>query len=194
MMESYSSQPAEILDEVARVRRETRTALQRMWFPLVLFGTLSCLSAVVSWRLGGVALGIFWMVAGPLGSVLTGLYYYRVERRVGVEVPIGRWMIGVAVILVGAFASGILGGVLEVAMVSAIGPALSISLGYLIFARIERSVALAIVAIAPAALTVAMAASGVSADRVATTLAAAYGIAFLVTGLILQRQELSPSV
>ncbi len=183
------AQAEELLDEVTRVRRTTRSALHGLWFPLVLFGVLSCVSAVVSWRLGGDSLGVYWAVAAPLGSGLTGLFYHRQEQRVGLEVPVRRWLPGVVIILVGAFSTGLLGGALGAEMVSAVGPPLFVSLGYLFFARMERSVPLAIVAAALAALAMALAFSGGSADLLATVLAAAYGIAFVGTGLALRRQR-----
>lgn len=192
MNANYSSQAGDLLDEVARVRHATRTTLRGLWFPLVLFGALSCVSAVVSWGFGGASLGVYWAVAAPLGSAVTGVFYHRQERRVGLEVPPGRWMFGVVVILVGAFATGALGGALGAERVSAAGPPLFVSLGYLIFARIERSAPLAIIAAALGGLTVAVAVSGVSADTVASVLAAAYGVVFLTTGIVLQRQRQRP--
>lgn len=167
----------------------TRTSLEGMWFPLVVFGALSCLSAVVSWRLGGDVLGIYWLCAAPVGSVLTGLYYSREERRVGLEMPTWHWMVGVAVIVVGAFGTGALGAVLGADMVSAVGPLLFVSLGYVIFARIERSAPLAVIAVALAVFTIAMAASGTEPNTVASVLAAVYGGSFVVTGIVLQRQR-----
>lgn len=183
------AQAGALLDEVARVRHATRTTLSGLWFPLVLFGGLSCVSAAVSWRFGGASLGVYWAVAAPLGAALTGLFYHRQERRVGLEMPPGGWIAGVVVILVGAFATGALGGALGAEVVSAAGPPLFVSLGYLIFARISRSAPLAIIAAGLAALTLAVTVSGVSADTVASVLAAAYGVVFLTTGVLLQRQR-----
>jgi hypothetical protein len=37
--------PAGLLGEMAALRRRTRTARHAYWFPLVLFGLLTCLSA-----------------------------------------------------------------------------------------------------------------------------------------------------
>src|ERR1017187_6791717 len=40
-----SSEPAELLGELAVVRRRTRSARHAYWFPLVLFGLLTCAAA-----------------------------------------------------------------------------------------------------------------------------------------------------
>jgi len=189
MNSDIDSQPKAILDEVDRVRRGTRTALHGMWFPLVVFGSLTCLGAGVSWQLGGASLAVYWAVAAPVGSVATGIFYSREQRRVGIEMPSWHWMVGVAVIIVGAFSTGTLGGMLGAEMVSAVGPPLSVSLGYLIFAWIERSPVLATIAVALATLTLAMAISEASPTTVATVLAATYGLVFLVTGLLLMQGQ-----
>ncbi len=160
-----------------------------MWFPLVVFGALSFLSAVLSWRMDGDVLGIYWAFAGPLGSVLTAAFYIREERRVGVQMPAWPSVVGAAIIFVGAFTTGALGGVLHTEMVSAVGPLLFVCLGYLIFARIERSTPRAVIAIALAALTVTMATTGTTATNVASLLAAAYGVTFIVTGIVWWRQQ-----
>lgn len=173
----------ELLDSLARVRRKTRLSISALWFPLVVFGALSLASALVSWRISAAALGAYWLVAAPVGSLATSLFYRQRERRVGLEMPAGPTVLAVAVIVVGAFGSGALGGVLGAETLSAVGPPLSVSAGYLLFARLERSRPLGAVAAALAATAVGVAVAGTEPDDAATLLAVVYGLAFLLTGL-----------
>ena len=42
--------PEELLSDLARLRRQARTARHAYWFPLVLFGLLTCASAPSAWN------------------------------------------------------------------------------------------------------------------------------------------------
>jgi len=172
----------DLLGEVNRIRRETRRALQALWFPLVLFGSLTLISALVSWRAGSQALGLYWLVAAPLGSVAIALFFRRRERLVGLQLPVAPALLAVAVIFVGSFASGAAADVLDEEMLSAIGPPLFVSAGYLMFARLEHSVVVAAVATALAVTALAVAAAGTTPTSAATLLAVIYGGALLLTG------------
>lgn len=173
-----------LLNDVERLRRRTRADLRATWFPLVLFGVLSMASAAVAWRFGPSALGLFWAMAAPVGSVATGVYYSRREHRMGLEAPVAPYVIVAGVIIVGAFVTGGLGGALGATAVSVFGPPLWISAGYLLFARLARSRGLAAVAVALATLTVATGVAKMQPDQAAWILSLAYGAAFLVTGLV----------
>lgn len=182
-----------LLADTHSIRDRTRASMQALWFPLVLFGLLSLASAGVSWRSGGEALGIFWLIAAPVGIVATSIYYRRSEHRIGLETPVLPAVVGVAVIIIGCFGTGFLGGALDAPRLSAAGPPLAISAGYLIFAWVNRRAWLAATAFALAALDVALVAAGASADTMATVLSAAYGTAFLVIGLVeLVRRRSAP--
>jgi hypothetical protein len=107
-----SPAPGELLSDLARLRRQARTARHAYWFPLVLFGLLICISAplyVSSARyagpgvailtaqapptlLGGlqagdnaVYLGWYWVIALVAGYLATLLWYRRHGRRAGVQ-------------------------------------------------------------------------------------------------------------
>ncbi len=180
---------AELLDSVARVRRRTRLSMSALWFPLVVFGSLTLVSAVVSWQVSADALGAYWLVAAPVGSVATSLFYRRRERRVGLEMPARPAVLAVAVILLGAFGSGALGGVLGAETLAAVGPPLSVSAGYLMFARLERSLPLGAVAVALAVTALGVVAAGTTPEDATTVLAVVYGLAFVVTGLAYRLQR-----
>jgi len=118
--------PAGLLDEMMALRRRTRTARHAYWFPLVLFGVLTCLSApfYVQWGNlpqagatagGGVAfamlggfpdittqrfLGYFWLVALLGGLLLTLLWYRWNARRVGLQTPARGYIVTTAVLTV----------------------------------------------------------------------------------------------
>ncbi len=179
----------DLLDQVARVRRRTRRTLGALWFPLVLFGSLTLLSGLVSWRVGAEALGAYWLVAAPVGSVATSLFYRRRERRVGLEMPTRPALLAVAVIVLGAFGSGALGGALGAETLSAVGPPLFVSAGYLLFAQIEGSPLLGGVAAALAVTALGVAVAGTAPADAATLLAVVYGVTFLLTGLAFRMER-----
>jgi hypothetical protein len=104
----------ELLSDLDRLRREARAARHAYWFPLVLFGLLTCasapfylsgagpgapgptitrLSAPPSLLGGempgrnGVLLGWYWLLALIAGYLLTYAWYRRHTRRVGLRAP-----------------------------------------------------------------------------------------------------------
>lgn len=106
--------PEELLSDLDRLRRDARTARHAYWFPLVLFGLLTCAS--VPFYLSGVApgvpgltvmrasappsllggdmpgrnavlLGWYWALALIAGYLLTYAWYRRHTRRVGLRTP-----------------------------------------------------------------------------------------------------------
>ena len=118
--------PADLLNDMKALRRRTRTARHAYWFPLVLFGLLTCLSApfYVQWgslgqqgattgagvtfvMLGGFPgittqrfLGYFWLVALLGGLLLTLLWYRWNARRVGLQTPARGYIVTTAVLTV----------------------------------------------------------------------------------------------
>ena len=173
----------ELMEEIERRRRQTRADPGGFWFPLVLFGVITLLSAVVAWRFGPERLGLFWIVAGPAGGIVTGIHYCRHQLQVGVEGNGAPYVITGVGILVGASSLGWLGDALGEHMVSVVGPCLVVSAGYAVFSRLERSIGLAVVAVVLAVLAGAVAITGVEPDRAAVILALASGAVFLATGL-----------
>jgi hypothetical protein len=121
-----SPEPGEVLRELAAVRRRTRSARHAYWFPLVLFGVLTCAAAplyvsavtppagVIGATINGTAaptvlggmpighsgfyLGWYWLVALVGGYLLTLVWYRRHARRIGLETP-ARGYIATGVVL-----------------------------------------------------------------------------------------------
>lgn len=174
---------AAVLEQTRSIQQQARASMHAMWFPLVLFGTLTLTAASVSATYGGEALAPFWLVAGPVGTIATGVFYWRWENRIGLEAPALPSALAVALIVIGCFGTGLLGGVLDLPTLSAAGPPLAISVSYLVFARLCRSLILAGTAIGLAALDIILVVAGASADTMASVLSAAYGAAFLGIGL-----------
>lgn len=188
-----SNSAAAVLAETRSIRTQTRSTMHAMWFPLVLFGVLTLASAGVSWRNGAEALGLFWLVAGPIGTVITFLFYWRWENRIGLDAPRFPSLFAVAVIVIGCFGTGVAGGILDAPRLATAGPPLAISIGYLLFAWMGRSVALGVTALALAVLDVGLLVAGVGVNTLATALSASYGTAFLGIGLAeVIRHRLAP--
>jgi hypothetical protein len=179
----------ELIGEVDRVRRHARARASVMWFPLLLFGALTLVSALVAAWYGGRALGPYWMVAGPVGGVATGIVAWRRGSRVGAVVPGGPYIAVAVFILAGASIAGWAGGTLGDHRLSAIGPPLVVSVGYLLFARLERSRTLTGVAVGLAVVTVGMLATGLDPQQLAAALAVLHGAVFVATGLYLLGQR-----
>lgn len=115
---SRAEDPQELLDDVQRLRRRTRAAVQGAWFPLVVFGVVT-LATIPLYRRpfdyprgGGfhagpyvtpyyaglpgarsqVAAFAFWLVAAPVGYALCALWYRRRAQRLGLSFRWERWV------------------------------------------------------------------------------------------------------
>jgi hypothetical protein len=115
----------DLVGEMTILRRRTRAARHAYWFPLVLFGVLTCVSVpfyiqpfgprgLVIERaqpgpqlpvLGGFPgflvhryLGYYWLAALFAGLLLTLLWYRGNARRVGLQTPARSYVITVAVL------------------------------------------------------------------------------------------------
>lgn len=120
-----------LLQEMRVLRRRARAARHAYWFPLLLFGVLTCASVpfyihpgVPSGQAGQAAqpgpqlpmlgghpgflvqryLGYYWLAALLSGLLLTLLWYRRNARRVGLQTPARGYVITVAVLTVLALA------------------------------------------------------------------------------------------
>jgi hypothetical protein len=170
--------------EICRLRRRTRSDLQAFWFPLIVFGALSIGGAAVILASWGLAVALYWAVAGPAGGIATGHYYHQRGRNLGVETPPARYIAVAIAIMVGCFLTGALGGARGSDLTAAVGPSLCISVGYVAFAYLERSVSVAVIAIALGALACALVIGDMMPNRIAAILALVYGVTFLLTGLL----------
>lgn len=116
---------ADLLVEMKALRRRARATRHAYWFPLVLFGVLTCASVPFYIQsaapsgmttqangdvpelpvLGGFAgflvhryLGYYWLAALLVGLLLTLLWYRRNARRVGLATPARGYVITLAVL------------------------------------------------------------------------------------------------
>jgi hypothetical protein len=104
--------PEELLSDLARLRRDARATRHAYWFPLILFGLLTCASVpfyvsgppvgagvavlrmsapipLLGGALGGrgLLLSWYWALALVAGFLLTWAWYRRHQRRVGIRTP-----------------------------------------------------------------------------------------------------------
>ena len=112
-------EPGRLLGDLARLRRQTRAARHAYWFPLVLFGLLTCgaaplyvaaaaprdtSGALVTGRGplllngflpggGGFYIGWYWAAALAGGYLLTVVWYRWHARRAGVATPARGYLI-----------------------------------------------------------------------------------------------------
>lgn len=156
------------LDQLTDVRRSARTDLQAFWFPLVVFGSLTILSAGVVVAAGVEALSAYWPLAGVAGGALTSWHYHRREQRLGLQGPAAPYIATAGAILVGAMLAGALGSRVGPGLAGAVGPALVVAAG------------LAAVLLA---LGVAVALWGPDVEAATVVLAVSSGAVLLATGL-----------
>lgn len=89
----------------------------------------------------GEALGIFWLVAGPGGMLVVARFFHTRGLRLGFNVAPTPYVLAGLVLIVGAFV---------------IGPALALPAGIALFALIDRSLPLGVIALALAIVGVAI--------------------------------------
>lgn len=171
----HVSETAQTLGELDRLRLQTRRRLEGLSFPLVLFGGLSLVAAALSAAVGEEAQGLFWMLAGPAGGIAVSLHYRRRELDLGITRAAWPYICTAVALILGCFVLGVL------EQPWSVGPWLAVAAGYLVFGGLERSAAVMGMAVALAALAVAVGALEIT--PVAVILNAAYGVAFLATGL-----------
>ncbi len=180
--------PAEALREIEQLRIHTHKILNHFSFPAMLFGALMVVDAIIGNFFGGFAAGMFWVVAGPLGGALTGLYYHRTEARLGAETNPVPWVATAFALMVGCFAAGFGGAALELPVVSTLGPLLCISAAYLVFGRLAGSTLLSVSAVILAFAVLGMWLFGAQ-EQTAMIGTGLYGAATFVIGLINRRNE-----
>lgn len=180
---------ADTLAEVALLQRRARTDLTSLWFPLTLFGALTLSGGVVALLAGAHALGSYWAVAGPLGGIATGVHSWRRERELGLEGPALPYVLTGAAILLGCFVTGGLGAASARYVVAAAGPPLVVAAGLLMFAWLERSRVLAVLASGLAAVCLGLVAAGLDAQAISVVAALVSGAGLLATGLLARRTE-----
>lgn len=143
-----------------------------VWFPLTLFGGLLILSAPLCEVAQGRALGVFWIIAGPGATVVVTRYFRSRGLRLGAEVAPTPYVIASVILVVAAVA---------------LGPILALPAGLLLFAALDRSRALAVVAAGAGLAGLGLELSGLAANCLLVE--ACYGTALFVAGLWFRRAE-----
>jgi hypothetical protein len=169
------------LRQLDEVRQRTRAAVHPAWFPLLVFGLLGLASVPFGFLGNGLGSGVFWLVAGPAGGFATSRYY----RNRAISIGVGMRRRAVYIILGAAiFACAWIGGLLTE---SAAAPMLAVAIGYLAFARLERSWPVAAVAVVVGIAAVAVVVADPGDGDVVLTLV--FGLAFTGTGLLLRHND-----
>jgi hypothetical protein len=175
-----NDEAAVTLDELERVRRHTRAAVHPAWFPLLLFGLLGLASIPFGFIGDGIGSGLFWLVAGPAGGYATARYYRQRAITLGAGVRGRAYTVVGVTLFVAAWVAGFV-------TQSAAGPMLVVALGYLAFARLDRSWPTAVVAaVLGLAVVIVIVTDAAHADVI---LALVFGLGFTATGLTLRRRD-----
>lgn len=170
-----------LLEQVRVVRRHTRSELQAYWFPLLVFGVLLLGSSPFFRLLDGAGVALYWLVAGPLGSIAVARHYRDRSADLGVtrfHRPYSRLVVA---LFLACFGLGFAGGITGADAIAEIGPPVAIACAYLAFAWIERSVLLALLACCLGAFSAALAVSDIV--HPGPILALVYGASFIGVGL-----------
>ena len=175
----------ESLGYAAIIRRRARNDATAMWLPLLLFGTLTLASVVIARPAS--AFQSYWLMAGPVGGLLLGIYAYRHGRQRGIDGPSLRY-VGAAVelmlfALASAWITAWLVGGYDATWQSRFGPAVVVVAGYLAFAWLERNIAVAGVAVALLVAIIVMAAFRPSHPWTDAMLTVLYGVALIASGI-----------
>ena len=175
-----ASDVAATLQQVEEVRRRTRAVVHPASFPMLLFGAFA-LAATPFCALGGQ--DVFWALAGPVGGLLTARHYHRTAKATGAGVRGGPYWAVAAAIFAGAWLAGASGS----PRVATAGPMLAVALGYLLFARLERSVPIAVCSAVLAVVAVAVGLAHVG--HRCEILSLAFGTVFAAGGLLMRGHE-----
>jgi hypothetical protein len=169
----------ELLTEVGDLRQRTRRPTG-LWPPLVIFGVVAAAGAPLA-ILGSVAANLWWLVAAPVAFALIGRLSSRLARQHGIEVRSRRLMIlGIASFAAGWLACLWLAAALR--LPAGLGWTVAVAVGYLVWARLARSVPVAVVAVSLAVVGIALVASPVPA----WTVQFGVGVTMVIGGLVLR--------
>lgn len=174
----------ETLRTVQETRRQTRKVLSESWFPLILFGLLSLVSAPLIAVFGGEVLGIYWPICGVLGGVATALHYRNRQSVIGLEDNAVGYVLTAAGIIIGAFVVGWVAGTNGNEMLAAVGPMVVVAIGYGIFAWLDRSISLGLAAASLLIVAATVAALDLAPDTVAVVLAITFGLVTVGVGSV----------
>jgi hypothetical protein len=178
-------QADETLAELAGIRRRTRRAVGTLWFPLVLFGSLTLLEIPFELTVGPPVIAFFWLVAGPVGSVLVGRHLRREGRLRGMTGrPPAGGLLG-AGICAGCFLLGLVGGWAGGERGALAAAVVWVTVGYLVLARLTGRPVLGTTMVAVAAVVLALGSMSVPVWGMAL----AFGTGQLAAGAAFRRRE-----
>ncbi len=184
-----SEQAIQMLNEVEALRERTRKSLRWGWAPFAVFGVANLLSAPFTQIGDGLALGIFWLFAGPIGCLVTMTLVRRLELRSGVFDRHERFY---AVVIGGMVIAATVVGFSARGLASDVGPVFPIGVGLVVIAAFDRSRFMGAAGTAVIALGVALA---VAAPANADTWAAiGEGLIFIAASRALWRQGSSAGI
>lgn len=170
------------LDRVYSARAATRGQLRSYSYPLIVFGALTMLSTPFFSIWEGAGVAAFWLVAAPAGALVVARQQRAREITIGAGRASRSYAVTATALVLACFGLGMIGSVTDQVDVSRFGPPLAISIAYLVFSRLERSVALAALASVAAALTIVLAVTDV--EHAVQILTLTYGASFLTLGVI----------
>ena len=168
-----ASEPNDVLhtlETITALTKRTRHVRQAYWFPLVLFGVIIMGSVplyvepspvVAGFQYHGVeapffgGVATYWLIAIPLGYLATAAWYSLRGHRRGVTTSTGAYVaagVGFLVIVMLGAANVYVGTNIGDLVVRGLSPTLAIAAGFGVLARLERSLTLAAIATASAAL------------------------------------------
>lgn len=181
---------ARTLAGIRSTRERTRSDLSSFWYPLVLFGVLTMLSTPFFWLWDGSGVGLFWLVAAPAGTAAVSRHYRRRAFSTGVTRSPRAYVITAYGLIGACFGLGFGGGIAGQTDIAGFGPPLAIAVAYVIYAWLEDSPLLALVACLLGGLTIALATADVTdAPQI---LALAYGLSFVSVGLLMRTRAWRP--
>ena len=172
-----------MLREVDAVRQRTRAVVHPAWFPMLLFGVFGLASAPFCAIGHGRGQALFWLVAGPVGGILTSRHHQRQAMATGAGMRGGPYW----AVAAGIFVAAWLAGSADSSRIRSAGPMLAVALGYLVFARLERSWPVAVCSAFLGAVAVAVAVADVR--HTCVVLSVTFGSLFVATGLLLRRAD-----
>jgi hypothetical protein len=177
-----SQDAAHTLREVERLRRRARADLGQLDIPLIIFGSLMLGSAVVTSG-SGTGLARYWLIAAPVGTLLTAWHYRRQGREQGIAGSTSFDLAVGAAIMLAAFAAASAASAVGSPLAAAVCPVGAVTVAYLALAWYARKLVLAVIAAGLALLALALWLGGVTPERAALVLAEAGGASLLGAGI-----------
>lgn len=172
---------ADTLRFVDDVGTSTRSHLQLFWFPLLVFGVVSLGAAVVEVIGTGFTVGLYWMVCGVVGGMLTSRHYERREDDLGLIRDAKPYLVIVALLAIGAF-------VLPIITFPGWPNAIWVGMCYLAFAWLERNIFVGWAAALMVALGVVFSIVDVSHEP--AWISVATGLVLILCGYLAYRETL----